>query len=150
MAEVGTTLEVTSADCKVRVTSASQGKPTLEYIAAKNKKTSEIRIPDSVTVNGITYKVTAVAKNAFSGNKKVKKIVIGKNVTSIGKNAFANCKNLKTIVVKSTKLTKKSIAKNVLKGTNKKLTIKVSKNKLAAYKKYFKGKGNKTVIVKKF
>lgn len=150
MAEVGTALEVTNADCKVRVTSASQEKPTVEYIAAKNKKASEIQIPDSVTVNGITYKVTAVAKKAFSGNKKVKKIMIGKNVTSIGKNAFADCKNLKTIVVKSTKLTKKSIAKNVLKGTNKKLTIKVPKNKLTTYKKYFKGKGNKTVIVKKF
>ncbi len=149
MAEVETTLEVTNADCKVRVTSVSQENPTAEYVAAKNKKASEIQIPDSVTVNGITYKVTAVAKNAFSGNKKVKKIVIGKNVTSIGKNAFANCKNLKTIVVKSTKLTKKSIAKNVLKGTSKKLTIKVPKNKLAAYKKYFKGKGNKTVRVKK-
>lgn len=149
MAEVGTTLEVANADCKVRVTSASQENPTVEYVVAKNKKTSEIQIPDSVTINGITYKVTAVAKNTFSGNKKVKKIVIGKNVTSIGKNAFANCKNLKTIVVKTTKLTKKSIAKNVLKGTNKKLTIKVPKNKLAAYKKYFKGKGNKTVRVKK-
>ena len=110
---------------------------------------------------------------SLSGNKKVKKVVIGKNVTTIGKEAFKNCTNLKTvesksttlnkigasafsgdmkltkITLKTTKLTKKSVGKNALKGTNKKLVIKVPKSKVSAYKKYFKNKGNKTVQVKK-
>ena len=105
-------------------------------------------MPDSVTVDGVTYKVTAVADKALAGNKKVKKVVLGVNVTSIGKNAFANCKNLKKIEVKSSQWNKKSVGKNAFKGTSKKLVVKVPKKKAAAYKKYLKGKGNKTVRVK--
>lgn len=56
---------------------------------------------------------------------------------------------MKIIILKSTKLTKKSVGKNALKGTNKKLTIKVPKKKVKKYKTYFKNKGNKTVKVKK-
>jgi polyisoprenoid-binding protein YceI len=100
-------------------------------------------------VDGITYQVTSIANNAFAGNKKLTSVTIGKNITKIGKNAFKNCKKLKKITVKSTQLTKKSIGKNALKGTNKNLTIKVPKKKVSDYKKYFKGKGNKTVKVKK-
>ena len=122
--------------------------PKVEYLATTNKKASTIKVPDSVTVDGITYKVTAVAAKALSGNKKVKKIVLGANVVSIGKNAFAKCKNLKSIQVKSKAWNKKSVGKNALKGTNKKLVVKVPKKKAAVYKKYLKGKGNKTLKVK--
>ena len=51
------------------------------------------------------------------------------------------------MVVKTNNL--KTVGKNALKGTNKKLFIKVPSKKLKNYKKYFKGKGNKKVKVKK-
>lgn len=144
----GKVLAVTKYKCKVRVISDDVKAPKVEYLATTNKKASTIKVPDSVTVDGITYKVTAVAAKALSGNKKVKKIVLGANVVSIGKNAFAKCKNLKSIQVKSKAWNKKSVGKNALKGTNKKLVVKVPKKKAAVYKKYLKGKGNKTLKVK--
>ncbi|MDD5998129.1 MAG: leucine-rich repeat protein [Lachnospiraceae bacterium] len=122
--------------------------PTVEYLATTNKKASTIKVPDSVTVDGVTYKVTVVVDKALAGNKKVKKVVLGVNVTGIGKNAFANCKNLKKIEVKSSQWNKKSVGKNAFKGTSKKLVVKVPKKMASAYKKYIKGKGNKTVRVK--
>ena len=94
-----------------------------------------------MTVDGVTYKVTAIADNAFKNNKKVTKVVIPDNIITIGKNAFNGCSKLKTIQIKSTKLTSKSISKNAFKGISKKVTIKVPKKKLKAYKKLFRKKG---------
>ncbi len=144
----GTVLTVPEWQCQVRVTSDAAADPMVEYLAITNKKTATIKVPDSVTVDGVTYKVTTVADKALAGNKKVKKVVLGVNVTSIGKNAFANCKNLKKIEVKSIQWNKKSVGKNAFKGTGKKLVVKVPKKMTSAYKKYVKGKGNKTVRVK--
>ncbi|MBD5087930.1 MAG: leucine-rich repeat protein [Clostridiales bacterium] len=104
-------------------------------------------MPATVTVDGVTYKVTAIANNAFAGNKKITKVTIGKYVKTIGKKAFQGCSALKNMVVKTNNL--KTVGKNALKGTNKKLFIKVPSKKLKNYKKYFKGKGNKKVKVKK-
>lgn len=50
--------------------------------------------------------------------------------------------------MKSTAWNKKSVGKNALKGTNKKLVIKIPKKKASVYKKYLKRKGNKTLKVK--
>ena len=79
------------------------------------------QIPDAVVVDGVTYQVVSVAPKAFKGNKNVKKVTLGKNVKTIGKSAFENCKNLKKITIQSTRLTKKSIGKNALKGTKQKV-----------------------------
>ena len=53
-----------------------------------------VRIPDTVKVNGITCKVTAISANAFKNNKSLKSVTIGRNVTVIGTNAFYGCRNL--------------------------------------------------------
>ncbi len=103
-------------------------------------------IPDVVFINTREYKVTEIAPNAFKNSKKLKSVTIGKNIKRIGKNAFYGCKNLKKITIKSVVL--KSVGKNAVKGTNKKLTIKVPKKKLYFYKKLLKKKGNKNVRVK--
>lgn len=172
-ASKGSVLQSKTLKCKVKVLSEDINNPTVEYKGTTNKKSTKIKVPDTVTVDGVTYKVIKVADSALSGNKKVTSVTIGKNVTAIGKNAFKNCTKLKSvdikstvlnqiganafngdkkltkITLKSTKLTKKSVGKNALKGTNKKLVIKVPKKKVSTYKKYFAGKGNKTVKVKK-
>lgn len=133
--------------CKVKVTSASSKNPTVAYTKTTNTKAASISIPATVTIAGTTYKVTEVAASAFSGNKKLTKVTIGKNVKTIGKSAFKNCSKLKTITVKSSALT--SVGSSALKGTNKKLVIKVPSKKVSNYKKLFKGKGNGKVTVKK-
>ena len=113
----------------------------VEYKAPKNKKQTKIVVPDTIKINGVTYKVTSIAKNAFKNNKKLKTVTIGKNVSKIGANVFTGCKKLKTITIKSTKLTAKTLSKSTFKGITKAKTIKVPKKKLSAYKKLFKSRG---------
>ena len=113
----------------------------VEYKAPKNKKQKKTTVPDSIKINGVTYKVTSIAKSAFKNNKKLKTVTIGKNVSKIGANVFSGCKKLKTITIKSTKLKAKTLSKSTFKGITKATTVKVPKKKLSAYKKLFKSRG---------
>lgn len=126
-----------------KVTKPATQNGTVEF-ASVDKTKSSITIPDTITVDGITYKVTSISKNAFKNNKKLKKVTIGKNITTIGANAFYGCRNLKTITIKSTNL--KTVSKNAFKGINSKAKIKVPKSKLTKYKKLLKGKGQKSTV----
>ena len=152
-----------TAKATFTITSTDSKEPQVEY--TQPEETAEkVEISDTVTINGVEYKVTSIAKNAFKNNKQVTAVSIGKNVTSIGdnafagcselkkvtiaenmvsigKNAFKGCKKLKTITIKSGKLTKKSIRKGAFKGISSKTVIKVPKKKLKAYKKLFRQKG---------
>ena len=145
----GTTVLVSDWKCKVKVTSDFKNNLTVSYMKSTDKKASAIEIPDVVKINGITYKVTNIASNALANNKKITRIIVGKNVSAIGRNAFCGDKNLKFIIIKSSKLTSKSVGKNAFKGTNRKLTIKVPKKKVSLYKKFLKKKGNSKINVKK-
>lgn len=120
---------------------------TVEYVAP-SEETTEVEVPNEVTISGITYKVTSIADNAFKNNRKLKKIVINDNITSIGKNAFYGCKNLKTVKIgknvtsigskafyKCTKLEKITIPSKVKKigtsafyGCTKLKTVSLGKN----------------------
>lgn len=137
---IGTIVYDAKTKANYKVISSGASGNAVEYIKPTGNPTG-ITISESITVNGISYKVTGVAKNAFKGKKKLTKVIIGKNVVTIGANAFKNCKKLKSITIKSQKFTSKSIAKNAFKGLGKGMTIKVPKNKLKAYKKLFKSKG---------
>ncbi len=153
----GTIVNVNGAAYKVT------GSKTVTYKKAPtNKKT--VKVPATIKIKGKTYKVTAIANNAFKGNKKVKTVTVGKNVKTIGssafqnckaltkvtlpaktttikKNAFANSKKLKTVVVKSKKMTKSTVKANAFKKTSKKATFNVPNNKVKAYTKLFRQKG---------
>ncbi len=79
---------------KVEVSSAENG----EVIYSKPaSKTATVTIPDTITIDGITYKVTSIAKDAFKNDKKLTKVTVGKNVETIGASAFSGCKKLKTV-----------------------------------------------------
>ncbi len=152
-----------TAKATFTITSTDSKEPQVEY--TQPEETAEkVEISDVVTINGVEYKVTSIAKNAFKNNKQVTAVSIGKNVTSIGdnafagcselkkvtiaenmvsigKNAFKGCKKLKTITIETGKLTKKSIRKGAFKGISSKTVIKVPKKKLKVYKKLFRQKG---------
>lgn len=123
------------------VTKASAKSGTVEYKKPRKKTTKIIRIPDTITVNGVSYKVTSIAKNAFKNNKYVTKVTIGKNVKKIGANAFYNCKRLKTITIYTTKLKMSTVGKNAFKGVKKNAVVKVPKAKYSLYKKVLKKRG---------
>ncbi len=135
--KIGKKITVNSG--KYKVTSV-KGTRTVQFINGK-KNVKNIVIPSTIKVSSKKYKVTSIAPNAFKGNKKLKKVVIGVNVKKIGKNAFKGCRNLKNITIKTKKLTAKRIGTNAFKGINKKAVIKVPAKKLKLYKKIIKAKG---------
>lgn len=139
-AKKGTILTVPSKKIKVKVTSSSKKNPTVAVMKITNKKAKKLTIPSTVKVGGVTYKVTAVASQAFKGNKNLTNITIGRGITKIGNEAFAGCKNLKKITVTAGNLT--TIRKSAFKGINKKATITVKGTKKAktALKKQLKKK----------
>ena len=149
-----------------KVTSANGKTPAVQYIAPKSGTKGTVTVPLEVTIDGVTYKVTSIADNAFKGNKKLKKVVVGSNITSIGKNAFAGCtsltsitigknvkkigknaftgcKKLKSITIKTKKLTTKTVKKGAFNGISKKVVVKVPKSKYKTYKKLLPAKGLK-------
>ena len=74
------------------------------YIKMQIKKA--INVPAVLKINGIAFKITAVAAGAFKYCTNAEKITIGKNVTVIGKNAFSGLSKLKYVYIKSAALTK--------------------------------------------
>ena len=42
------------------------------------KSTTTVEIPDIVKIGGKRYKVTAISKEAFKNNNKLKRVIIGK------------------------------------------------------------------------
>ena len=132
--------KLTAKGASYQVTSTAEKNPTVVYKGSKKQKAS-VTIPDTVTIDKVTYKVTSIAANAFKNNKKLKKVVIGKNVTKIGKKAFYGCSKLKKITVKTTKLTKKNVGSQAFKGIHKKAAFKVPKKKISSYRKVFRARG---------
>ena len=124
-----------------KVTCADGKTFTVAYLKPKKGVKGTVKIPDSITVNHVTYKVTEIAANAFKNQKKIRKVVVPSGVSRIGKKAFYGCKNLKNITVKTTKLTKKRVGSKTFFGIHAKAAIKVPKKKLSAYRKMLKARG---------
>ena len=140
----GTIFSDSKSKAHYKVTKSGKTGGTVEYVKSTNKKAKTITIPATVKKDGVTYKVTSIAAKAFKNNKKITKVTIGSNVKSVGKEAFSGCKKLKSIIIKTTKLTNKSVGSKAFSGTNKKVKVKVPAKKLKAYKKLLKAKGIST------
>ena len=142
-----------SADGKLafRVTKsdAKNGTVTVSKLLKKTVKT--VTIPATVTIDGYTFKVTAVANNVFKNASRLKSVVIGANVKSIGKSSFYKCKKLATITFKGIKAP--GVGKNAFKSGKSKVTVKVpkkmKKSQLNKLKKALKKAGVKKASYKK-
>lgn len=137
----------------------------------RSRNTVTAKIPATVKANGKTYKVTAIAANAFKNCKNLKQVTISGNITSIGAGAFQRCTSLRTVkigsrvsaigtkafcdckaltsvTIQTGRLTSKSSGKYIFTraGQNnyKKLTVKVPANKLSSYKKLLQSQGLST------
>ena len=111
-----------------------------------NKTAKTLSIPASIKSAGKTIKVTAIAKEAFAGMKKLKEVTIGKNVGTIGKKAFSGCANLKKITIRAKKLTSSSVGSKAFSGISAKATVKCPSGKKAAYQKILLAKGMKKTV----
>ncbi len=169
----GETVTDTKTKAKYVVTKSDATNGTVAFSKPKNKNITSVTIPSTVTIDGITYKVTSIQKNAFSGCKKLKSVTIGSNITTIGdkafykctklskitipakvskigKQAFYGCKKLATITIKTKKLTSKKVGSKAFTGTPKNAKVKVPSKSLKSYKKFLYKKGlNKKAKIKK-
>ena len=126
-----------------KVTRTGLKNGTVEFIKTRDRKSS-IQVPDKIKIDGISYKVTSIAKKALQNNKNLKSITVGKNVTEIKANAFRGCRNLSSIIIQSKNLQR--VGKGALKGIQAKAKIKVPSNKLESYKKILSKKGQKSTV----
>ncbi|MGI6032749.1 MAG: hypothetical protein ACOX69_04970 [Coriobacteriales bacterium] len=101
-----------AAGIAYKVTSVAASGGTVKVTGAAKKSAKKVTIPPSVKIDGITFKVTKIAKKAFKKSKA------------------------KKLIVKTRKLTKKSV-KGSLKGSKVK-TVKVKVGKKKLNKKYAK------------
>ena len=90
-------------------------KSTVAYVSTSSKAAT-VKIPESIKIDGYTYKVTSIEDNAFKNNKKMTSVTIGKNVTTIGKAAFSGCTKLKKVTLGANVVT---IGDSAFKGCTK-------------------------------
>jgi len=145
---------LTSDSLKYVVTKSSKQNGTVSVYEAKKDSLKKIVIPNTVKLNGYSFKVTKIRNNAFAKMNKLTEVEIGKNVEIIGKNAFKNCKNLEFVIigknvtkiksqafagctrlvrilVKSDKLN--TVGANAFKGVTSKAIVKTSASKWRKY-----------------
>ena len=74
---------------------------TAEVFSSRNLDTNitEITIPETIVVDGITYTITNIGNYAFYGCSSLTSITIPNSVTSIGRRAFQNCSSLASITI---------------------------------------------------
>ncbi len=122
---VGT--DATHGTNKYVITSATAGGGTVQYVSTIGKKASlkKVDIPATIVIDGKSYTVTSIAKNAFSGCKKLTKVKMPNTITTIGANAFKNCTKLTKITIPNSV---ESIGSGAFSGckTLKSVTIKSS------------------------
>ena len=61
--------------------------------------TGAVNIPETVTYNSNTYRVTSIGQGAFYGCDNLTSVTIPKSVTSIGEEAFDKCRHSLTSIV---------------------------------------------------
>ncbi len=164
----GTTQPDSEGKATYKVTTSDLNSGTVTYMAPVDLKVTDITVPDTVSIDGVIYRVTAIEKNAFK-NAKITRITIGNNVTTIGTNAFYGCKKLKTVkfgtnvtsigdkaFYKCTALTKvslpskvKTIGKSTFEGCKKITSVTIGKSVTKIGSKAFYGCGKvKTFTIK--
>lgn len=64
-----------------------------------NSSVTEVTIPETVTIEGVSYPITSITEDAFKGYSKLTTITIPKTVSYIGAGAFNDCQLLTEIVL---------------------------------------------------
>ena len=106
-------------------TDGSNGAVTVTGV--KSSKLTSVKIPDEVTIDGYTFKVTAIASKAFQNKSKLKTITIGNNVKSIGSKAISGIHKKATVKIPSARY--KAVKKLLNSKAGYKKTMKLKKIK---------------------
>lgn len=134
LSSAATTLESNSSDLRDQygsyysITSAS----TACYEKPASTNETKIIIPDTVTFDSVTYKVTSIADNACKNNAKLTTVKFGKNLTTIGANAFSGDSKLKKVDLSKSSII--TIGKKAFYKCSSLKTIKLKVNSLKTIK----------------
>ena len=120
-----------------KITSAT----TVTYVKPKNKNQTSVKVPNTVTLNKVKYKVTAISAKAFKDNKKLTTLTVGKNVATIGDSALQGAVKLKKLDLSKTNV--KTIGKNAVNGCKALTDLKINGNKVKTIKTGALKSGNK-------
>lgn len=122
--------------------------PSVEYTELFDDDVTDVAIPESITIYGVTYKVTSIAPKAFYKNTSIKSVTLTSSVSKIGSKAFYGCTSLKNIVIFSTKLKSNAIGTNAFTKVAKNVKVYVPSAKYKTYKTMLKkaGIGSKAKI----
>lgn len=91
--------ETTWIDSKLKFTVISEENATVSVTKSTDTISGEIVIPDTVTKNGKSYSVTAIANQAFYYCVNLTSVTISNSVVSIGDYAFGGCGDLASITI---------------------------------------------------
>ncbi|MCR5797695.1 MAG: leucine-rich repeat domain-containing protein [Eubacterium sp.] len=130
-----------------KVDTSSDGTAAINKVSSSKKA---VAVAATVKVDGVSYKVTVINGGAFKKCKKATKITLPATVKNVKKKAFTGAKKLKKVILKGKKVVK--FKKGAFKGLNtKKITVKaskLSKKNLKKLKKALKKAGFKGKVTK--
>ena len=96
---------------------------TVALAGTEDVQLKDLETAVTVKYEGTVYRVTAIADNAFAGNKMLESVTLHKDIQSVGKAAFKNCKNLKKVTAYSVKWNKESLGTNAFQGISSKVHV---------------------------
>ncbi len=114
---------------------------TARLISPAADDVTTLSIPATITDDGETFKVTAIAPGACEGASQLAEVTVGKNVKKIGKNAFRNCASLRLITLKTTRLTAGSVGGDAFTGVYRKVHVQCPESMLEDYRTFLPAKG---------
>lgn len=68
------------------------------FITCLDKKIKNITLQETVSLDGKSFKVTAVEDEAFEGCTELESIVFSNNINTLGEDLFIGCESLKSII----------------------------------------------------
>ena len=89
-------------DDKTGLTILSDGNGTGEAVLTEvdmEHAKGTLKIPDTINVNGNSYKITSIGRYAFKNQKELQKVILGKYIQIIGEEAFSGCVKLQSVTV---------------------------------------------------
>ncbi len=72
---------------------------TVSFLGKEDKTIERLTVPETVMLDGVSYKVTKIDAYAFQNYPNLSTVVIRDGVQSIGDSAFYGCENLNTVVL---------------------------------------------------
>lgn len=107
---------MTTSDSTVMLTYPCSGyyNCTNYYGGGYSGLTGSVVIPDSVIIDGVTYKVTSIDEYTFAISNSITSITIPRHIRSIGRYAFEQCQSLSTIIYNAKQCPSANIGVNVL------------------------------------